>query len=206
MSLKIFIKYVLFFFLMTPIVAGEPGTLEKEVEQKDNKIIVKKDKKIIPKNENRVLTTNTVHLPKNPIRQLFHQKIGNKIDTNYATIVKACLPRYKEHTCKIVRPKKKSRHFNKYYYYLNSSKKVNAIIAFSDKRVGNLEQCRSMIIEWSDYLKNFDLNNNTDKSNKDQLLLDHANVQKTELSMSCLPEKFREIKSYFSLKLFVYEH
>tara|TARA_B110000285_G_C15125455_1_gene619905 strand:- start:1379 stop:1999 length:621 start_codon:yes stop_codon:yes gene_type:complete len=206
MSLKIFIKFILIFFFMAPIMAGEPGTLEEEIKKNDNKIILKKDKKIVLKKENRVLTKNKVHLPKNPITQLFHQRIGDKIDTTYAAMVGACLPRYKEHTCEIVKPKKQSSHFNKYYYYLNSSKEVNAIIAFSDKRVGNLEQCRSMITEWSDYFKNFDLTNNTDKSNKDQLLLDHANIHKTELSMSCLPEEFRDVKSYFSLKLLIYEH
>jgi len=45
---------------------------------------------------------------------------------------------------------------------------------YSNRLFVNKNEAYNTIIN-SDYFKNFDLTNNTDKSNKDQLLLDHEN-------------------------------
>jgi hypothetical protein len=203
MSLKIFVKSFLFICLMLPSFAGEPGTSDDEQVNSINEIIRKNvensnfSKKIEP-----ILKKTTINLPKNPISQLFNQTIGQKINTKKASIVGNCLPMQKLQFCKVVKPKKNSSHFNKYFYYLSSENKVNAIIAFSNKRVGNISICRSMIESWARYFENFDLLNTTSDSNKDQLFLEHTNIKKTEISMSCQSEQFRDINSFFSLKFF----
>ena len=193
MSLKIFIKLLLSLVIISSSYAGEPGTPDEIIDLKEKIIIEKKEN--IP-----LLKKNKINLPKNPISQLFNQAIGTTIDTKKAKIVGDCLPREKLKFCKVVTPKTRSIHFNKYFYYLNTERKVNAIIAFSDRRVGNIDKCRSMIKSWKNYFKNFDLLNITTVANKDQLFLKHINIEKTQISMSCNFEQFRDIKSYFSLK------
>ena len=195
MLLKIFFKSLILIGIISSSFAGEPGTVDEKIDIKE---------KIINEREENapLLKKNIINLPKNPIFQLFNQVIGKKIDAKKTKIIGDCLPRQKLEFCKVVNPKSRSSHFNKYFYYLNYEKKVNAIIAFSDKRIGNVNKCRSMIKSWEKYFKNFDLLNITTDINKDQLFLEHINIKKTEISINCNFEQLRDIESYFSLKFF----
>lgn len=191
MSSNFFLKVSAFLLITSSLLAGEPGT---EVEKSDQKV---------EKSE----TINTkINLPKNPIDKIFLQPLRKKIDTRAAIIIGDCLPQSKEGKCKIVKPKKKSSHFNRYYYYLNSNNEVYAVIAFANKRVGTTDYCRSLIKEWGLYFNNYDLIRASEEANLDQIILTKDHINKTEVYMSCFPESYRDIKSYFALKLIVHEN
>jgi hypothetical protein len=215
MATKNFLKLLICLLISTFAYAGEPGTelpIQKIEKPSKEKIEAVKEKK-----EPKKLVTTTISLPKNPLNSLFYQDLGQKIDKKYAWIVSDCTPLHQKSFCKKVKPKRKSVHFNQYYYYLNQSKKVYAIIAFSNKRIGTVRDCRAMIKEWETYLLNFDLQKKSvtenvetsmkeiNNSNLDQLILVHENKNKIEVNMSCYPESFRDIKSYFSLSVLTNE-
>ena len=187
------------------IQAGEPGTEEnKEIEQQDN---IKPEQTTTKKETVKQKLVNTeIQLPKNPIDKIFLQPLGRVLDPRYATITGNCTAAQKNYDCKVVQPKKKSTHFNKYHYYLNASKQVYGVIAFRDYRIGNVDYCRSLIREWREYFNNFEFETKTKEENMDQLVLTTSAIKPSEIYMSCYPESYRDIKSYFSLKLFINEN
>ena len=187
------------------IQAGEPGTEEnKEIEQQDN---IKPEQTTTKKETVKQKLVNTeIQLPKNPIDKIFLQPLGRVLDLRYATITGNCTAAQKNYDCKVVQPKKKSTHFNKYHYYLNASKQVYGVIAFRDYRIGNVDYCRSLIREWREYFNNFEFETKTKEENMDQLVLTTSAIKPSEIYMSCYPESYRDIKSYFSLKLFINEN
>ena len=198
----------LFFFLLFVSgisCAGEPGTDEtfdsKKLEKKE---LIEKEIKNEKKQE--ILVNTSIQVPKNPIDKIFLQTFGKPIDPRYSTLLKPCLPAKINHSCKSVRPKKTSSHFNRYYYYLNSKGGVYGVIAFSDQRIGNVEHCRSLIKEWKNYFNHFDFKIKTEEKNLDQLILVTEGIKKSDVYLSCYPESYRDVKSYFSLKLFVHEN
>jgi len=202
-SLKLIFFVICLYFFTTVTYSGEPGTDENKLNaniMNNQKIVDKKEDK-----EQKFSDTN-FKTPKNPIDAIFLQPFGKVIDPRFARILGDCLPAKKGYSCKIVTPKKKSTHFNKYFYYLNSSKAVYGVVAFSDYRVGNTEQCRSLIKEWNEYFKHFDFETKTKEDNLDQLILYTKAIKPSEVYMSCYPESYRDVKSYFSLKLFVHEN
>ena len=185
--------------------AGEPGTEENIKIQQDIKTNNSKtnpEKKI----KSQKLVNTDIQLPKNPIDTIFLQPLGKPINPRYANLIGNCIPAQKDYSCKIIKPKKNSNHFNKYHYYLNANNQVYGVIAFRDYRIGNVDHCRSLITEWRDYFKNFEFETKSREENPDQLLLVTRSIQPSEIYMSCYPESYRDIKSYFSLKLFVDEN
>jgi len=203
-TLKVFFLLICLMLPIEIIHAGEPGTDETtKVEQVDNKEPQNKiQKKEIIKEK---LVNTDIQLPKNPIDKIFFQPLGQVLDPRYAIVTGDCSPAQKGYSCKIVKPKKKSNHFNKYYYYLNTNKQVYGVIAFRDHRIGNVDYCRSLIGEWGEYFKNFEFETKTKEENLDQLVLMTKSIKPSEVYMSCYPESYRDIKSYFSLKLFINE-
>lgn len=216
MTRNFFIQLLIWFAISTFSHAGEPGTempVQTKEEPAQEKIETVKEKK-----EPQNLVNTKITFPKNPLNSLFYQSLGQEINKKYARIIADCVPIYEEGFCKKVKPKKKSVHFNQYYYYLNQAKEVHAIVAFSNKRVGATRDCRAMLKEWKEYFSHFDLQktsnaNNIDLTNKevastgnlDQLMLIDESINKVEVNMSCYPENFRDIKSYFRLSVLVDE-
>lgn len=202
-SLKLIFFLICVHFFTTVTYSGEPGT-----EETASSVTNTNSQKIIDKKEvkEQKFTDTNIKIPKNPIDTIFLQPFGKVIDPRFARILGNCLPAKKGYGCKIVAPKKKSTHFNKYFYYLNSNKAVYGVVAFSDYRVGNVEQCRSLIKEWNEYFKHFDFETKTKEDNLDQLILYTKAIKPSEVYMSCYPESYRDVKSYFSLKLFVHEN
>ena len=215
MATKKILNFFICLLISTFVYAGEPGT-ELPIKQ-ITKPSEEKKEEVTEKQKPKKLVTAKIILPKNPLNSLFNQTLGQEINKKYAWIISDCKPLRKKNFCKKVKPKRRSVHFNQYYYYLNQSKKFNFILAFSNKRVGTISRCRSMIKEWEAYLLNFDLQKkismdnlddsikNINKNNSDQLILFHENDNKIEVSMSCYPERFRDIKSYFSLSVLIDE-
>ncbi len=203
------LKVILLAFSLTlfgeAIQAGEPGTKEDvKIQQQDDK---KSEQTAIKKETVKQKLVNTdIQLPKNPIDKIFLQPLGRVLDPRYATITGNCTAAQKNYDCKVVQPKKKSNHFNKYHYYLNANKQVYGVIAFRDYRIGNVDYCRSLIGEWREYFNNFEFETKTKEENMDQLVLITSAIKPSEIYMSCYPESYRDIKSYFSLKLFINEN
>ncbi|MCI5054126.1 MAG: hypothetical protein MRY23_04855 [Pelagibacteraceae bacterium] len=185
--------------------AGEPGTEQTQQIEKDKNL--ENQKPVAKKKSIKQKLVNTdIQLPKNPIDTIFLQPLGKPIDPRYANLSGNCIPAQKNYDCKIVVPKKKSTHFNKYHYYLNANKHVYGVIAFRDHRIGNVDHCRSLIGEWREYFNNFEFETKTKEENMDQLVLTTSAIKPSEIYMSCYPESYRDIKSYFSLKLFIDEN
>ena len=203
------LKVILLAFSLTffgeAIQAGEPGTKEDaKVQQQDKK----KAEQTATKKETvkQKLVNTEIQLPKNPIDKIFLQPLGRVLDPRYAATIGNCMAAQKNYDCKVVQPKKKSTHFNKYHYYLNANKQVYGVIAFRDYRIGNVDYCRSLIGEWREYFNNFEFETKTKEENMDQLVLTTSAIKPSEIYMSCYPESYRDIKSYFSLKLFINEN
>lgn len=202
-SLKLIFSLYCVLIVSISSYAGEPGTDESKVEK--NQAVLEKKKEIKKQEIQKEFVNTNINLPKNPIDKIFLQPFGKVIDLRYARITGNCLPAKRDLSCKVVIPKKKSSHFNQYYYYLNKKKAVYGVIAFSNNRVGTIDYCRSLIKEWNDYFKSFDFENKTKEDNLDQLILYTKALKPSEVYISCYPESYRDVKSYFSLKLFINE-
>ncbi len=203
--LKVILLSLSLIFLTISGYAGEPGTEQTQQIEQDKKV---DSQKTVKKKEviKQKLVNTDIQLPKNPIDTIFLQPLGKPIDPRYANLSGNCTPAQEGYDCKIVVPKKKSTHFNKYYYYINANKHVYGVIAYRDYRVGNVDYCRSLIAEWKEYFSNFEFEKKSREENLDQLLLVTSAIQPSEIYMSCYPESYRDIKSYFSLKLFIDEN
>jgi len=203
-TLKVFFLAICFLLPLKTIYAGEPGTEDDIQVQKKR---ADKSEQTMQKKETikQKLVDTDIQLPKNPIDKIFLQPLGGVLDPRYVTIIGECSPAQKGYGCKIVRPKKNSDHFNKYHYYLNANQQVYGVIAFRDYRIGNVDYCRSLIGQWGEYFNNFEFETKTKEENLDQLVLITKSIKPSEVYMSCYPESYRDIQSYFSLKLFIHE-
>ena len=101
--------------------------------------------------------TTTIDLPKNRLTNMFGQAFLEKINNDNIRIIKNCQPLSNVEKCYVVDPKKKSNHFNTYYFYTNIDNKVNAIIAFDNKKLTNVSKCKMKMDEWVVFFESFDL-------------------------------------------------
>ncbi len=214
--------------LSVPIsIAGEPGELPEELneelkteepiveeqqveepafEEKKEEVVVSESElepepKPEPEPEGKKLQTK---LPKNRLTTIFNQQFGKKIDTNIINIIGNCEPRFEKEDCKSVLPKRRSKHFNRYYFYLNESKEVYAVVAFNDTRLGSFKYCKKLLGEWGEYFnKHFVFEKLTSDDIDDYFILsDQPERQSTEIHGSCFHQQKRDIESYFYLSLY----
>jgi hypothetical protein len=185
-----------------------PGEIKKEVEKKieskdlnreliDTKNIEKLiEKSLEPK-------TTTVDLPKNRLTYMFGQAFLEKINNQNIKIIKNCQPLSNVEKCYVVDPKKKSKHFNTYYFYTNIDKKVNAIIAFNRKKLTDVAKCKKKMDEWVVFFENFDLQKETSgDQNLSIFYSDKPHQKPLEIVFNCYAESFRDIDSSFILKFY----
>ena len=207
------LKYLILLIIIPQILySGEPGDefpgeikeVEKKVELKDldqetidtTKIEKLIDKSLEPK-------TTTVDLPKNRLTHMFGQAFLEKINNQNIKIIKNCQPLSNVEKCYVVDPKKKSKHFNTYYFYTNIDNKVNAIIAFDKKKLTDVSKCKEKMDEWVVFLENFDLKKTTSENkNLSVIYSDKPQQKPLEIFSNCYSESFRDVESSFILKFF----
>jgi len=205
----------------TDLYSGEPGEMPEEIieeiveEPKEEKKVIEEpkpepvveevieEKPKIEEEKKEGIKLNTA-LPKNRIVSLFNQEFGKKLDTSKVNLIGRCEARYKDEDCKIVIPKKRSKHFNRYYFYLNSNKEVYAIIAMHNKRIGSFEYCKELLGSWEKYFTDYYLiKKTTDDDIPDYFILtDAPRRQPMEIHMSCYHKKVRDIEGYFYLSAY----
>ena len=206
--------------------AGEPGELPEEfieetetkeeepiVEEKpiepiveepvpEEPIAVEEPREVIePDPEGKKIETK---LPKNRLTTIFNQSFGQKIDTNIINIVGKCEPRFEKEDCKSVMPKRRSKHFNRYYFYLNEYDEVYAVVAFNDQRIGSFKYCKELLGDWQTYFNtHFIFEKLTSDEIEDYFILsDKPERQSIEIHGSCFHQQKRDIESYFYLSLY----
>lgn len=144
-----------------------------------------------------------VTLPKNRLEEIFNQFFLTEINKKQITIQGECEKIIVEGKCFIVKPNKSSKHFNNYYFYTNQSGQVYSIIAFDNKKQGNLNICKERMATWKDYFNSFDFTEKEPLDNPLNFVLSDAPQQNSlEIFASCYTEEYRDIKSSFSIKFF----
>ena len=144
-----------------------------------------------------------VTLPKNRLEEIFNQFFMTEINKKQITIQGECEKIVAEGKCFIVKPNKSSKHFNNYYFYTNQSGQVYSIIAFNNKKQGNLNICKERMATWKDYFNSFDFTEKEPLDNPLNFVLSDAPQQNSlEIFASCYTEEYRDIKSSFSIKFF----
>ena len=144
-----------------------------------------------------------VTLPKNRLEEIFNQFFMTEINKKQITIQGECEKIIVEGKCFIVKPNKSSNHFNNYYFYTNQSGQVYSIIAFNNKKQGNLNICKERMATWKDYFNSFDFTEKEPLDNPLNFVLSDAPQQNSlEIFASCYTEEYRDIKSSFSIKFF----
>ena len=144
-----------------------------------------------------------VTLPKNRLEEIFNQFFMTEINKKQITIQGECEKIIAEGKCFIVKPNKSSKHFNNYYFYTNQSGQVYSIIAFNNKKQGNLNTCKERMATWKDYFNSFDFTEKEPLDNPLNFVLSDAPQQNSlEIFASCYTEEYRDIKSSFSIKFF----
>ena len=144
-----------------------------------------------------------VTLPKNRLEEIFNQFFMTEINKKQITIQGECEKIIAEGKCFIVKPNKSSKHFNNYYFYTNQSGQVYSIIAFNNKKQGNLNICKERMATWKDYFNSFDFTEKEPLDNPLNFVLSDAPQQNSlEIFASCYTEEYRDIKSSFSIKFF----
>ena len=144
-----------------------------------------------------------VTLPKNRLEEIFNQFFMTEINKKQITIQGECEKIIVEGKCFIVKPNKSSKHFNNYYFYTNQSGQVYSIIAFNNKKQGNLNICKERMATWKDYFNSFDFTEKEPLDNPLNFVLSDAPQQNSlEIFASCYTEEYRDIKSSFSIKFF----
>ena len=185
-----------------------PGEIINEVEKKiepkdlDQELIDPKtietliEKSLEPK-------TTTIDLPKNRLTHIFGQAFLEKINNENVKIIKNCRPLSNVEKCYVVDPKKKSKHFNTYYFYTNIDNNVNAVIAFDKKKLTDVLKCKKKMDEWVIFFENFDLQKTTSENqNLSVFYTDKPNQKPLEIVSNCYAESFRDIDSSFILKFY----
>ena len=142
-----------------------------------------------------------VKLPKNRLTHIFGQAFYEEINKEKIKIIKNCQPLSNIEKCYVVEPKKKSIHFNSYYFYTNIDNKVNAIIVFDKKKLSDVSRCKKKMNEWNAYFENFDIQRTTNENQSlSTFYTDNPHQKPLEIVASCYKEKFRDIESSFILK------
>ena len=204
------IKFLILLLIIPQILySGEPGDeMPGEVKKEVEKIIEPKElvqepidteaieKLLEPK-------TTTIDLPKNRLTNMFGQAFLEKINNDNIKIIKNCQPLSNVEKCYVVDPKKKSKHFNTYYFYTNIDNKVNAIIAFDKKKLTDVSKCKIKMEEWVEFFENFDLQKATsEEQNLSIFYSDKPQQKPLEIISNCHTESFRDVESSFILKFY----
>ena len=200
--------FLILFFSSSFLFAGESGDLPGEETNKPEEMFDEKPTEkegldvsnitelLKPKN-------TEVVLPKNRLEQIFDQFFLAELNKDQLSIIGECENNLAEGKCFKVKPNKLSNHFNNYYFYTNSQNQVYAIIAFNNKKQGDLNQCKEKISLWKDYFDSFDLIEKEPKDNSlNFVLTDAPQKNSIEIFASCYNEQFRDISSSFSIKFF----
>ena len=185
-------------------IPGEIKEVEKKVELEDlDQELV--DPKTIEKLIEKSLEPKTtkVDLPKNRLTHMFGQAFLEKLNNKNVKIIKNCQPLSNVEKCYVVDPKKKSKHFNTYYFYTNIDNKVNAIIAFDKKKLTDVSKCKKKMDEWVEFFENFDLQKTTsEEQNLSVFYSDKPQQKPLEIISNCHTESFRDVESSFILKFY----
>ena len=185
-------------------IPGEIKEVEKKVELEDlDQELV--DAKTIEKLIEKSLEPKTtkVDLPKNRLTHMFGQAFLEKLNNKNVKIIKNCQPLSNVEKCYVVNPKKKSKHFNTYYFYTNIDNKVNAIIAFDKKKLTDVSKCKKKMDEWVEFFENFDLQKTTsEEQNLSVFYSDKPQQKPLEIISNCYAERFRDVESSFILKFY----
>ena len=185
-------------------IPGEIKEVEKKVELEDldQELVDPKtiedliEKSLEPK-------TTTVDLPKNRLTHMFGQAFLEKINNKNVKIIKNCQPLSNVEKCYVVDPKKKSKHFDTYYFYTNIDNKVNAMIAFDKKKLTDVSKCKIKMEEWVEFFENFDLQKVTSEDqNLSVFYSDKPQQKPLEIVSNCHAESFRDVESSFILKFY----
>ena len=144
-----------------------------------------------------------VKLPKNRLEEIFNQFFMAEINKKQIKILGECEKIVANGKCFVVKPNKSSKHFNNYYFYTNQSGQVYSIIAFNNRKQGDLNICKDRIATWKDYFNSFDFTEKEPLDNPLNFVLSDAPQQNSlEIFASCYTEEYRDIKSSFSIKFF----
>ena len=213
--MKLIIKiFLIIFLLQGNLISGESGDLPEEVINLQNPESMFDDPKeeaedkegLVDQEEvTKILEgkDTSIVLPKNRLTNIFNQNFLDTIDEKKVKILGECKKTVEDGKCLVVEPFKKSKHFNNYYFYLNSENLVYAIIVFDDKKQGDLNMCKKKITMWKSYFENYDFIEKDSKDNLLKLILSDAPQQnELEVFASCYTENYRDIKSSFSIKFF----
>jgi hypothetical protein len=213
--MKLIIKiFLIIFLLQGNLISGESGDLPEEVLNLQNPESIFDDLKkeaedkegLVDQEEvTKILEgkDTSIVLPKNRLTNIFNQNFLDTIDEKKVKILGECKKTVEDGKCLVVEPFKKSKHFNNYYFYLNSENLVYAIIVFDDKKQGDLNMCKKKITMWKSYFENYDFIEKDSKDNLLKLILSDAPQQnELEVFASCYTENYRDIKSSFSIKFF----
>jgi hypothetical protein len=213
--MKLIIKiFLIIFLLQGNLISGESGDLPEEVINLQNPESMFDDLKeeaedkegLVDQEEvTKILEgkDTSIVLPKNRLTNIFNQNFLDTIDEKKVKILGECKKTVEDGKCLVVEPFKKSKHFNNYYFYLNSENLVYAIIVFDDKKQGDLNMCKKKITMWKSYFENYDFIEKDSKDNLLKLILSDAPQQnELEVFASCYTENYRDIKSSFSIKFF----
>jgi len=213
--MKLIIKiFLIIFLLQGNLISGESGDLPEEVINLQNPESMFDDQKEEVEDKEGVIDQEVVTkilegkdtsivLPKNRLTNIFNQNFLDTLDEKKVKILGECKKTIEDGKCLVVEPFKKSKHFNNYYFYLNSENLVYAIIVFDDKKQGDLNKCKEKITMWKSYFENYDFTEKDSKDNLLKLILSDAPQQnELEVFASCYTENYRDIKSSFSIKFF----
>jgi len=219
--LKKFIVILVFIAIpQTLAFSGEPGELPEEIKEEpkieeviepkvEEKVIVEEEvvQEVVSEpveEENKEAIDLDTKIPKNRMVSIYNQRLGKKIDLSKVTLIGKCEPRFQNEKCKIVIPKVRSRHFNRYYYYINSKDEVYAIISSYNKRLGSYKHCKKILSDWEKYfMDHYYFEKTTDNEIQDYFILSDAPDRKPiEIHMSCQFKSTREIQSYLYLSVF----
>ena len=200
--------FLILFFSTSFLLAGEPGDLPGEETTKpeemfDEKPIEKEGLDVSNITELLKPKNTEVALPKNRLEQIFNQSFLAELNMDQLSIIGECENNLAEGKCFKVKPNKLSNHFNNYYFYTNSQNQVYSIIAFNNKKQGDLNLCKEKISLWKDYFNSYDLIEKDPKDNSlNFVLTDAPQKNSIEIFASCYDEQFRDISSSFSIKFF----
>jgi hypothetical protein len=204
------IKFLVLLIILPHVLfAGEsgdelPGEISKIMDPKETKInqnnqILEVDK-IEELLEAKIIDTT---FPKKRLTHIFGQAFFSKINKENVKIKSKCEALTNTGKCFIVDPKKKSEHFDNYYFYTDINNNVNAIIVFDKRKFTNLSKCKIKMDEWEKYFSNFDLEKMINLNNNLTIIYnDKPQQESIEIFGSCHKEKFRDIDSSFILKLY----
>ena len=207
--MKIIIQTIFLFLIFFSLsISGEPGDIPGQKETTVEEIFTEEpieNEGMDVSNVNEILEPKDteVVLPKNRLEQIFDQYFLAELNENKLNIIGECEKNIADGNCYVVKPSQSSNHFNNYYFYTNSQNQVFSIIAFNDKKQGNLNNCKNKINMWKNYFTNFDLIEKEPINNPLNFIMTDAPQQNSlEIFASCYTEQFRDITSSFSIKFF----